>query len=99
MKIVDKRKFFRSTGITISLLVLFILLLMKTTSFSHTDTNYKNIQVVTGDSLWEIAKYEKSINPYFEEKDIRDIMDEIKYLNHLNTSNLNVGKKLIIPTI
>ena len=38
-------------------------------------------------------------NEYFKNDDIRDIVDEIKYLNNLSSSNLKIGDKLNIPTI
>ena len=98
MKIVDKRKFVRSITIT-AILVFFIILFLANISFSHTEINYKEIFVCPGDTLWNIAKYEKNNNTYFENKDLRDIVDEIKYLNNLNSSGLNVGDKLCIPEI
>ena len=98
MKIVNKKKFIRSTSVTIGLIV-FILLILINTSFSHTETTYKTISVISGDSLWSIAKYEKENNIYFENRDIRYIVDEIKYINNLTTSNLSIGDQLNIPTI
>lgn len=98
MKIVNKKKFIRSISITISLII-FIILMLINTSFSHTETTYKTISIISGDTLWNIAKYEKENNIYFLDKDIRYIIDEIKYLNNLNNSNLSIGDRLIIPTI
>ena len=98
MKIINKRKFIRSLSVTITLII-FIILLSINTSFSHTETTYKKISIMSGDSLWSIAKFEKNNNIYFENRDIRDIIDEIKYINHLNTSELNIGDQLTIPTI
>ena len=98
MKIVNKKKFIRSISITISS-VIFMILLLANISFSHTEVSYKEITTSSGDTLWSIAKYEKNNNDYFENRDIRDIVDEIKYLNHLTNSNLSIGDKLNIPTI
>lgn len=98
MRIVNKKKFIRSIGIIISL-VIFIILLLINTSFSHTEINYKQISVINGDSLWNIAKYEQGNNPYFYNKTTRDIVTEIKCINHLDTSDLKVGDQLTIPTI
>lgn len=98
MRIVNKKKFIRSMSITIGLII-FIILMLANISFSHTEINYKEISISSGDTLWSIAKYEKNNNDYFENKDIRDIVDEIKYVNNLNASNLNVGDKLSIPII
>lgn len=98
MRIVNKKKFIRSMSITISS-VIFMILMLANISFSHTEVSYKEIITSSGDTLWSIAKYEKNNNDYFENMDIRDIVDEIKYLNHLTNSNLSVGDKLNIPII
>lgn len=98
MKIVNKKKFIRSTSITIGLII-FIILMLANISFSHTEVNYKEIVINSGDTLWSIAKYERINNKYFKNDDIRDIVDEIKYLNNLSASNLNIGDKLNIPII
>lgn len=98
MRRINKRKFVRSTTITIGLIV-FVILVLSNISFSHTEVTYKEIAISSGDTLWSIAKYEKNNNSYFEDKDVRDIIDEIKHLNNLNTSNLSIGDKLSIPTI
>lgn len=97
MKIVNRKRFITSISITIGV-IFFIILLFVNISFSHAETNYKKIAVSCGDTLWNIAKYEKTNNEYFENKEIRDIIDEIKYTNHLSTSNINVGQELSIPT-
>ena len=65
MKIVNKRKFIRSTSITIGLIV-FLILMLSNISFSHTEVIYKDIYVCSGDTLWSIAKYERDNNLYFE---------------------------------
>ena len=98
MRIVNKKKFIRSTSITIGLIV-FVIMVLSNISFSHTEVNYKEIFISSGDTLWSIAKYERINNKYFENNDIRDIVDEIKYLNNLSSSNLNIGDKLSIPII
>ena len=98
MKIVNKKRFIRSISIIIGLII-FIIFMLINTSFSHTEVNYKQIFISSGDTLWGIAKYEKEHNLYFEDKDIRYIVDEIRYINNLDTSNLNIGDELNIPTI
>lgn len=98
MRRINKRKFIRSMIITIGLII-FLILILSNVSFSHTEISYKEIAVSSGDTLWSIARYEKNNNVYFEDKDVRDIIDEIKFLNNLSNSNLNIGDKLNIPTI
>ena len=95
---INKRKFIRSMSITMGL-ILFLILILSNVSFSHTEITYKEIAVSSGDTLWSIAKYEQDNNLYFEDKDVRDIIDEIKFLNNLSSSNLSIGDKLNIPTI
>lgn len=97
MKIVNKKKFIRSISVIIGLVIIIILLLINT-SFSHTEIRYKQISVISGDSLWNIARYEQNNNPYFANKDIRDIVNEIRSFNSLNNSTLNIGDQLNIPT-
>lgn len=98
MKKVNKKKFIRSTNITIGLII-FLILILSNISFSHTEVRYKEIAVSYGDTLWGIARHEQNNNIYFDNKDVRDIIDEIKYINNLTSSHLNVGDKLNIPTI
>lgn len=98
MKIVNKRKFIRSISILIGIVV-FLILVMVNKCFSNTEVSYKEIAISSGDTLWSIARYEKNNNDYFEHKDIRAIVDEIKYINNLKASNLRIGDKLSIPVI
>ena len=98
MRTVNKKNFIGSMNITILLIILLIILLSNI-SFSHTEVNYKEIAVSSGDTLWSIARYEQDNNIYFEDKDVRDIIYEIKLLNNLTNSSLNIGDKLSIPTI
>jgi len=98
MKKIDKRKFIRSSSVTIGV-ILFLIFILSNISFSHTEIKFKEITVSSGDTLWSIAKYEQDNNLYFEDKDVRDIIDEIKFLNNLSSSNLSIGDKLSIPTI
>lgn len=98
LKIVNLSKFIRSVFIILGV-ILCISLFINTISFSHTDTKYKTIYVSSGDTLWSIAKEEKSINAYYEDKDVRDIVNNIKQINKLNNSNLSVNQKIIVPCI
>ena len=74
---------------------MFIIFCSKT--YSNVDINYKDEYVISGDTLWSISKEESKNNKYFENKDIREIVNEIKRINNLKNSDLKIGQKLIIP--
>ncbi len=97
MVVKNKKKFIRAiiliTGIAIGLV-----LLMTSKTFSHQELKYKNISVIAGDTLWDIAKEEQLYNDYYKDYDIRDIMADIKQINNLESSSLKVAQKLEIPT-
>lgn len=97
MVIKNKKKFVRA--IIIILAVTFgILFLISTNTFSHQEIKYKNIAVIEGDTLWDIAENERKNNTYYKGQDIRDIIENIKSINNLKTSNLKAGQTLEIAT-
>lgn len=97
MVLKSKKKFIRAIiliiGITIG-----INLLITTKAYSHQETKYKTVAVVSGDTLWNIAEKEKKSNTYYKGKDIRYVMDDIKEVNNLKSSNLKADQLLDIPT-
>ncbi len=95
MKIVNVKKFVRTISILSILILMFIIFCSKT--YSNVDINYKDEYVISGDTLWSISKEESKNNKYFENKDIREIVNEIKRINNLKNSDLKIGQKLIIP--
>lgn len=98
LKIVNFKKFIRSILIILGI-VLLISLFISNNSYSHGENNYKTLYVSNGDTLWSIAKTEKEINAYYENKEIRDIVNNIKVLNKLSNSDLSTNQKLVIPEI
>ena len=98
MKIVDRRKFVRSLMV-MGILIILIGFVFINKSFSHSEISYKKIYVSSGDTLWNIAKLEKNHNVYFQNKDIRDVVEELKSTNNLTNSNLEIGQELNIPII
>lgn len=96
LKIVNLPKFVRSICI-IFFILLGIMFVVSNKSLSHTELEYKTIYVSQGDTLWNIAKSEQGENPYFENKDIRDIMSQIKKINELTNSELTTNQELKIP--
>lgn len=98
LKIVNLKKFVRSILIILGM-ILFINLFISNNSLSHGETDYKTIYVANGDTLWSIAKSEKEINSYYEDKEIRDIVNSIKTVNKLSNSDLSINQELMIPKI
>lgn len=56
--------------------------------------HYIQVTVQTGDTIWKIAK-----NNANKERDIRDLVYEIREINNLSTANLKPGQIVKIPTI
>ena len=98
LKITNKKKFIRSIVIILGI-IMFISLFISNISFSHGEKSYKTIYVSCGDTLWSIAKEEQENNSYYENKNIREIVNNIKSVNKLNNSNLSTNQKLLIPCI
>lgn len=95
MKIVNKRKFIRSN--VILMILVGTIIIFATNAYSNVETKYKEEYIYAGDTLWAIAKEELENNKYFEGKDIRYVVDELKKVNNLSSSNLSEGDKLKIP--
>ena len=75
-----------------------IMLFNVTSSAKNTynyDTYYSNVLINSGDTLWDIAKDNYSV----EYGDFNDYIDEIRTLNHLNNDIIHAGGYLVIPTI
>lgn len=95
MKIVNVKKFIRTVSI-LGILVL-MLIIFSNKTYSKVDTKYREEYIVSGDTLWNISKEESKYNKYFENKDIREIVSEIKRINKLETLDLYEGQKILIP--
>ena len=96
LKIVNKGKFIRMISIIIVLIsTLFVVF---NNAYSNGEIAYKEEYVISGDTLWSLAEKEAKENDYYKNKDVRDIIQEIKYANNLRSSNLEIGQKLLIPT-
>lgn len=95
LKIVNRKKFLRSMFI-IFLGIIIISFIISNKSFSHTESKYKTLYVSSGDTLWNIAKEEQNSNEYYKNKNIQNIVNDIKKLNHMSNSNLKVNQELKI---
>lgn len=101
LKIVNRKKFVRSICI-LMLIVVGIIWLSTKASLSHNENipmEYDDIMVADGDTLWQISLEQQQDNPYYENKDVRDIVNHIKKINSLQSGNLAVGQTLKVPSI
>lgn len=96
MVVKDKKKFIRGI-ILILTITIALVLLMTNVTLSHQEIKYKKVSVVSGDTLWKIAEKEQNKNAYYKNKDVRDIIEDIKEKNNLETSSLKVNQALEIP--
>lgn len=92
---VDFFKFIRAS-IVLFFIMLLICLLFSKAVYSVSEISYKEKVVFSGDTLWEIAKTELAENDYFKNKNIRDVITEIKELNELEDSYIKEGQILKI---
>ena len=95
-RIVNVKRFVISNIILFLILFIFSCALINNT-YSYTQTIYKTIYIDEGETLWEIAEIEQQKNPYYKDKDVRDIIQNIKKVNKLKVSNLKIGQELKIP--
>lgn len=98
IKIVNKRKLVTKIVGLIGIIII-ISIFANNVTLSHTETKYKKVYITSGDTLWNIAKEEKENNAYYLNKDIRSIVDDIKNLNKLSSSDLSINQELRIPCI
>ena len=99
MKIVNKSKFVRMMFTCVGI-ILFLIMFVSNISFSKGKIKEKSICITEGDTLWSIAMEQQETNYYYADKDIRDIVFEIKELNNLDADSiLRVGQKLIVKSI
>ncbi len=97
MKIINKKKFL-TTNIVMIMLILIILIFISKCTLSHVDIGYSKTFIESGDTLWNIAQYQQKSNNYYKNKEIREIISDIKKVNNLKSCNLSVGQEIKIPT-
>lgn len=96
IRIVNKKKFIRM--ITVIVIILASVFIGLNKAYSIGETKYKQEYIVSGDTLWSLAEKEALENELYNNKDIRDIIQELKYINHLESNDLKIGQKILIPT-
>lgn len=97
MKIVNFKKFIRGVGV-IFLSIFVISIFMAKVSLSYNSKTYKTIYVSSGDTLWSIAS-DLQNTTYYNGKDVRFIISDIKEINNLKNCNLTIGDELKIPIV
>ncbi len=97
MRIKNKKKFIRAIFIILGIVIGLNFILISRV-FSNQEITYKTVSVVTGDTLWDIAKREEAYNDYYSGTDVRDIIEDIKDVNNLGSSSLSESQVLKIPT-
>lgn len=92
-RITSPIRFFTFVFLTVSIAIFGIYSLV---TFNSTEAatfhTYKQVVVEANDSLWSIAEEYTS-----ESDDVRDMIDEIKEINELDSSELQVGDTLFVP--
>lgn len=96
MKIKNMSRFLTSI-VTIIVLTIILTLSITNTAFSTADLKYKTITISSGDTLWNIAEEVKENSLNYSNKEIREIVYDLKQINNLKQSNLQVGQNLQIP--
>lgn len=97
-RIVNKKKFVFSI-FSIFIFLTIISLFVCKSSYSSGKLKYKEIEVISGDTLWTIAKEENRNNAYYEGKDIRYVVYDIDKLNNIGNNILREGDRIKVPTI
>ncbi len=98
MRITNVKKFIRSILIILGIAVAITLLISKST-LSHKEVEYKTICVSEGDTLWNIAKDNQITNDYYNNKDVRFIINDLMKINNLDNSNISINQELLIPVV
>ena len=91
MRIVNKRKFIKSTLILIIILVSIIILVNTIINKTEYAEKYKTIYISEDETLWSIAEEYKKTN-----QDIREYIYEIKKLNNMESATIYEGQELTI---
>ena len=94
MKIVNKTKFVRT--ISIFVILLGTIVIFSKNTYSKGEITYKEDYIYSGDTLWSIAENEIGNNRYFENKDIRYVINELRTVNNFSDAELYEGKKIKI---
>lgn len=95
-KIISKTRFFVfiiTVSAIMTMLIMSLLSINEVYGSNHR-SDYKEIEIINGDTLWMLA-----IDYMPERYDVRKMLYEIKMLNNMETSNVYPGDIIKIPII
>lgn len=81
-------KFMRGIGLVVCL-TLIITLFIKSSATGNLQTEFKQVVVKRGDTLWDIARVNKG-----NESNMEEVMYAIRQINNLKNSDLHPGQTL-----
>jgi LysM repeat protein len=93
LKVVNRKRFITFISCTLVIIsTLFITFISQTSVSGQAKNNYIHVNVVAGDTLWDIAqKYNHN------HKDIRKFINEIMIENNMETAMINQGETIKVP--
>jgi len=90
-KVVNKFRFITFLTVCI-LLIAFSISALCNVATAQRKQEYKTVEVMYGDTLWEIAK------TYGDpDKDVREVIYDICKINNVNASSLKAGMEIKVP--
>lgn len=92
---INLKKFLRALILIIGITILITFLATKSI-YSYDKIKSKTIYTDKGDTLWSIALKEKENNNYYKDKNIREIIYDIKKLNSISDSTIFPGEAIKI---
>ena len=92
---INLKKFIQALVIVIGITILITFLATKSI-YSYEKLKTKTIYTNKGDTLWNIALDEKENNKYYKDKNIREIVYDIKQINNMQDSIILPGETLKI---
>lgn len=95
-KIISKARFFLFI-ITVSAIVTMLVVSLLSINEAHGSSyeyEYKEIEIIKGDTLWMIA-----LDYMPKDYDVREMIYKIKIINKMNISNIYPGDQIKIPII
>ena len=96
---INKKNKVGGYGYFLVLAILILLFGFNSSSLSKTEIKYEEFTIGSNDSLWNIASLVKENNINYNNKDVREIVYELKQINNLNSSDIYNNQTIKIPEI